>query len=146
MTSTKKAHLQRSSSGAGQGVVRICGRLCTVFIQNIRRFSAALYSFAAILALLSPVFPCFCECLLKDVLSVDVIKRRMPEPWMKAANLFHGSEDTFQQFVLKLSRLLNVRFFRIVFVIMNKYSNCRECSSNSWYNYISAGNFPPKIT
>lgn len=77
MTSTKKAHLQRLSFGAGQGVVKICGRLCTVFIQNIRRFSAALYSFAAILALLSPVFPCFCECLLKDVFSVDVIKRRM---------------------------------------------------------------------
>lgn len=65
---------------------------------------------------------------------------------MKAANLFHGSEDNFLQSLLKLSRLLKVRFFRIVFVIMEKYSNCRECSSNSWYNYISAGNFPPKIT
>ena len=26
-----------------------------------------------------------------------------------------------------------------------KYSKCRECSSNLWYNYVSVGNFPPKI-
>ena len=45
---------------------------------------------------------------------------------MKAANLFHGSEDTFLKFLLKLSRLLKVRFFRIVLSL--------------WINTLIAGN------